>query len=82
VSRSDRITHALMRARKVGVVSDWIVGSPAGRTRWNVWGPGWERTFSTAEVEAFLCGVNAVDGQLAHLRDEVNYLATGEEAKP
>jgi hypothetical protein len=56
-TRYARITNGLMYARKNGAVSDWIVSSPAGRTRWNVWGPGWERTFNTREIEAFLVGV-------------------------
>jgi hypothetical protein len=65
VSRTDEINRLLMHARRGGVVGDWIVSSPAGRTRWNVWGPGYERVFTTRELEAFLLGVTVTAGEIA-----------------
>jgi hypothetical protein len=59
VTRDERIKRELWNIRKDGVIENWVVGSPAGRTKWNVWGRGWERTFTTREVEAFLVGVGA-----------------------
>ena len=55
------LAERLERAQEAGVVTDWYSYSPGDNrgTRWVVWGPGYNRTFTTAEAEAFLDGIEA-----------------------
>ena len=60
MARKGHIELRLGEAVGFGEVSDWYSYAPGDRgVRWHVWGKGWSRTFSTAEVEAFLVGLDA-----------------------
>ena len=56
LSRKDRIITDLNIVLSRNDIHGWMLYSPDGRRRWVVNGYGWERTFTTADVETWLEG--------------------------
>lgn len=66
MSRTERIRQGLAWAEAKGVIRSWFAQSSMPGKRWTLEGLGFSsRTFSTAEVEAFLLGAH--EGHIAGL---------------
>lgn len=52
--RHDAIRRRLLAAMRAGHLEEWTDYSSGNGTRWVVWGDGWEREFTTSEIEAYL----------------------------
>ncbi len=55
--RRERIRERIVSLEQLGVIRDWYVQGDMPGLRWTIIGHGWDRTYTTAEVEVFFDGV-------------------------